>query len=563
MIPRSALIELSQGVPSSKYATASCLNPKYRRVRMSEDGSYQDIYCNCGKCLKCTDAKRNEMATRMFLHATHYDYCYFITLTYGSYNLLPFKRHPFLADWLQTIPTYDKNNSFHSPRWTPSILVKSHLQKFLKRLRKSVGSFTYCACGEYGEDYGRPHFHCILFSNIPISKDAIEDAWSLECKRTNSKYVVRPWRCDLPKTSENGYFKFRIGAIQYADLYANGSLNYDGRHPGLYSGGENALHNFTYVAKYLGKSTVDSIANLPSWVYTRMRYAWCCYTDDIDKLADICPTPSDWQLNIKSLINLSYDNYEFQKISFNDFKKLVSPFFLSSRRPAIGKQYFLENCARFQAKGFTLPKFMGKSVAFPSYYFRLLSQKNYPIRLRKSVPSGISPTKDLLPRVYSYFSALREDASFWYTIRGLVVPTQTFVSRHDLFDRGIYLYSITGNPADGEVDHIDFVDPFNKVIHFVYDPQYELFRGYVYNVHTKSYDLYEHYYDREEFCDLILSEIEDEYKNYPDKLFNMQTSFDVQNAVLSDCESLSVRELYIKHRLEKQQLYKCKHKTAL
>lgn len=551
------------GVPSSKYVSSVCLDPKFRRVRMSEDGSYQDMYCSCGKCLHCLDARRNEMAARMFLHATKYDYCYFITLTYGSYNLLPFKRHPFLADWLQTIPTYDSNNSFHSPRWTPSILVKSHVQKFLKRLRKSVGSFTYCACGEYGEDFGRPHFHCVLFSNTPISLQDVQNAWSLECKYTNSKYIVRAWRSDLPKTKENGYFKFRIGQVQFADLYANGSMNYDGRHPGKYAGGENAMHNFTYVAKYLGKSTPDSMSNLPNWVHSRIRFAWSCYTDNIENLAKLCPNPQVWQLDINNKVNLSFDDHDFKQISFNEFKKIVSPFFLSSRRPAIGKQYFLENAARFQTEGISLPKFMGKSIAIPSYYFRLLAQKNYPIRLRKVVPSGISPTKDLLPRVYEYFYHLREDASYWFSVRGIVTPTKEFVPRHDDFFNGVYSYSLTGDPKDGEVDHIDFVDPSSHLIHFVYDPLAEIFRGYIFNFSTRSYDLYEHYYDREEFCDLVMKEIEDELAIFPDKLIKMQESFAVQNAVISDNDYLSARECYIKHRLEKQLLYKSKHKNAL
>lgn len=561
MIPRSALVELSMGVPSSKYVKSTCCAPIYRRVRLSEDGSYRDMYCDCGRCLICQDRKRNEMASRMFLHATKYDFCYFVTLTYGSYNLLPFTYHPFLADWLQTVPSYDSHNESGKPRWTPTILVKSHLQKYLKRLRKIVGSFTYCACGEYGSKFGRPHFHAIIFTNSPISEVHFQEAWSLECKRTNNKNLVRPWRGDLAKTKDNGYFKFQFGKVQVYDLYANGSLNYDGRHPGQFNAGKSAMNNFTYVAKYLGKAK-DSLNNLPNWVYSRIKYAWSVYTDDIDKLNELKPNPNENELFIKNQITMSFDDKLFQNIYFEDFKKIVSPFFLSSRRPAIGKQYFLENCKRFQAKEFSLPKFMDKSIAFPSYYFRLLTQKKYPIRLRKNVESGISHTKDLLPRIYSYFLALREDANFWYTVRSLPSATQK-IFPHNIASNGIYLYSITGNPADGEVDYIDLVDPFNSVIHFVYNPIDEIFRGYIYNPHTKSYDLYEHYYDREEFCDMILDEIEGEFNDYHTKSNNMQFQFDLQNTILSDVESLTALEVYIKQRLDYQIKYKSQHITNL
>ncbi len=57
----------------------------------------------------------------------------FVTLTYGNDNL----------------PNY---NSLHKP----------HLQKFWKRLRKRT-SFRYYACGEYGDETYRPHYHALVF----------------------------------------------------------------------------------------------------------------------------------------------------------------------------------------------------------------------------------------------------------------------------------------------------------------------------------------------------------------------------------------------------------------
>lgn len=42
-------------------------------------------------------------------------------------------------------------------------LDKSHLTKFFKRLRKQRGSFRYYACGEYGDQTQRAHYHACLF----------------------------------------------------------------------------------------------------------------------------------------------------------------------------------------------------------------------------------------------------------------------------------------------------------------------------------------------------------------------------------------------------------------
>jgi len=36
-------------------------------------------------------------------------------------------------------------------------------QLFVKRAREQIGKFRYFHCGEYGDRYGRPHYHAILF----------------------------------------------------------------------------------------------------------------------------------------------------------------------------------------------------------------------------------------------------------------------------------------------------------------------------------------------------------------------------------------------------------------
>lgn len=53
-----------------------------------------------------------------------------------------------------------------------------HLQSFFKRLRERIypKRFSYFACGEYGEQLGRPHYHAIIFGHgfpdkEPISKN--------------------------------------------------------------------------------------------------------------------------------------------------------------------------------------------------------------------------------------------------------------------------------------------------------------------------------------------------------------------------------------------------------
>ena len=42
-------------------------------------------------------------------------------------------------------------------------LVLSDFQKFMKRLRKKIGRVRFFHCGEYGEQFRRPHYHALLF----------------------------------------------------------------------------------------------------------------------------------------------------------------------------------------------------------------------------------------------------------------------------------------------------------------------------------------------------------------------------------------------------------------
>lgn len=62
--------------------------------------------------------------------------------------------------------TYSEDNC-------PRSISIDELQRFFKRLRKNTGAdFRYIACGEYGEDFGRPHYHACVFG-MDFSADHI------------------------------------------------------------------------------------------------------------------------------------------------------------------------------------------------------------------------------------------------------------------------------------------------------------------------------------------------------------------------------------------------------
>lgn len=88
----------------------------------------------CGKCIGCRLGNSQDWSTRITHEASYHDASCFLTLTYDNEHLP--------HDYSISIP---------------------HLQLFNKRLRKACGPFRFFACGEYGGETLRPHYHLILF----------------------------------------------------------------------------------------------------------------------------------------------------------------------------------------------------------------------------------------------------------------------------------------------------------------------------------------------------------------------------------------------------------------
>lgn len=111
----------------------------------------REMYVPCGKCAFCAATRRSDWSLRLRYEGKLHFGSKFITLTYADCHL-----------------------SFRSG---VSQLVKSDLQKFFKRLRKSAAGvpLRYYAVGEYGSKTHRPHYHIILFGDVPEKQ--IRDAW--------------------------------------------------------------------------------------------------------------------------------------------------------------------------------------------------------------------------------------------------------------------------------------------------------------------------------------------------------------------------------------------------
>jgi hypothetical protein len=108
-----------------------------RRIVFSSFRSYQGARAKlvpCGQCLSCRLTKAQNWATRIHHEASGFEDNVFVTLTYSEDHL-------------------------------PADLSvsKAEFDLFIRRLIEHYGATRYFACGEYGGQTKRPHYHAILF----------------------------------------------------------------------------------------------------------------------------------------------------------------------------------------------------------------------------------------------------------------------------------------------------------------------------------------------------------------------------------------------------------------
>lgn len=103
----------------------------------------------CGGCIGCRTSKARAWAFRCHLELHQHPSATFTTLTYAD---------------------------------APPTLIKRDLSLWLKRFRRVLGParpIRFFACGEYGENNGRAHYHAIIFGANVRDRDTIETTWGL------------------------------------------------------------------------------------------------------------------------------------------------------------------------------------------------------------------------------------------------------------------------------------------------------------------------------------------------------------------------------------------------
>ena len=243
------------------------------------ESSGRETQLPCGKCIGCRNDYARSWAVRCVHEAQITDELdgrpsSFLTLTYSN-DKLP-----------------------HG-----ATLVPEHLRDFIKRLRKKVGHrISYFACGEYGDQLGRPHYHMLLFGH-DFSED--RELWSKS--RENPLYTSNT----LNAVWNNGYCVIGDVTFQSAAYTARYTLK---KQYGDYAEGYYERHNVL-------TDEFDPIH--PEFSRTSTKPAigkrfWDKYRDCI--LAEDCVVLLDGQ-KIKPPRYYDKLHKEYDEDSYNDLKK--------------------------------------------------------------------------------------------------------------------------------------------------------------------------------------------------------------------------------------------------
>lgn len=129
--------------------------------------------------------------------------------------------------------TYDED---HIP--DNQSLCKADLQKWFKRLRKELKErkIRYFACGEYGDETHRPHYHAIIFglSLRPEDKNLMQYKWSFgrlhfgtaepDSIRYVAQYIDKKYSGDLAEqeyAAKNREPVFRVSSLGLGKKYVD------------------------------------------------------------------------------------------------------------------------------------------------------------------------------------------------------------------------------------------------------------------------------------------------------------------------------------------------------
>lgn len=556
----------------NEWQASNCYHPMMQEIYDAHTGSTRKIEIACGKCYHCRETKINSWVTRMYAHLEDFKNAYFITLTYKSYspNLHPAEKL-MLSKLGDAAFVLDDLNETKRLCFSPSLLIKSHYQNFLKRLRKYSGldDLTYVLCGEYGKTYGRPHFHAILFTNHTLTSYDIKRAWSIALYRDKSNN----WQYRRNQSLKQGTaYNVSIGKVDFHDLVQNGTLNTTGKVKvdGTFL---NAANCFAYVCKYIckqdnyNKSRViqayHQLFQTRNFVDIRdcsinkaeavefLRKAGIKY--NIYSLTNLLKTHSydeiipyhgknlfPFNFQRSKVLHFSFDLFGNRSIAIETiprdkdaFVKQYAPFVEYSRGTPIASLYANRHIHEFAQGVYKAPVLQSASYVLPRYFCDKAKDYIFGLRRVRKTLKGKSLYLGCLPDLYRHMQAALEDVHprYLYSCRienyqDLVQALESDRCFHDKWSGIKYIFPVVQNNVSVQ--------------------------GYYYARPLKRYVLV-HVTDFCSFAQEFLHRMDDEYKRYNLSLACSKQILKDKDAAFSMLSDMGVDTISLQNEYERKQ----------
>lgn len=212
------LHKIETAIDGHKYYHAHIEHPNdyIQRIEELKDSQfyrYQLIPCN--NCIGCRLDYSREWANRGYLEAKCWKQNYFVTITYEESNMKV----------LEECLDENEITYWNDGTWNGT-LVPEELTQFIKNIRQIMSrdynqdGIRFMACGEYGEENERPHYHIIFFNlNLPLNTFYNPKIINNEMYYQNT-IIERAWKKGISNISEASW-----NNIAYTARYITKKVN--------------------------------------------------------------------------------------------------------------------------------------------------------------------------------------------------------------------------------------------------------------------------------------------------------------------------------------------------
>lgn len=302
----------------------SCSRPFFKENIVDHNGKPVPIPCRTCEC--CRADITSQWKDRCKYEFGKYGVGAFVTFTYDD-------DHLYYADGFDR-PSL---NYEHFHKFMDSIRhrIKNPTDKMKKQLIRSVPNFKFLAVGEYGDQFERPHFHCLFFGlDFSECKDFLRSSWKYGAIEVDPikpgafgyviKYVQKQVFGQL--RDELYYNKGVLPPKMFVSTGLGAGLYYDNQQDFLKYGyirdGQKRISVPSYYAKKISVLTEDWIVNMDVLHREDELRRYKKYVD-LGGTLDI----SSWKIHNRKLREYKLNNVSFKRCGTGKLFAITDKYF--------------------------------------------------------------------------------------------------------------------------------------------------------------------------------------------------------------------------------------------